>query len=80
MTLRTAWRLAQGRCECQREGHGHGDRCEERLLWNRRDLIGPGGWRARPWVAVEDGGADAPENCEIVCWRCAGANAVSPPA
>ena len=71
-TLREAWRMAQGRCECQRAAHGHGERCQERLTWEHSDLIGPGGWQARPWTPFDEGGEDVPENCEIVCWKCVG--------
>jgi hypothetical protein len=69
-TLREAWRMVRRHCECQRDGHGHHGRCEEPLKWEYRGLIGPGGWEARPWTPFEEGGADDPENCEIVCWRC----------
>ena len=75
-TLREAWRMAQGRCECQRKGHGHRRRCDRRLTWDQYNLIGADGWQARPWTAFDEGGQDAAENCEIVCWACAGAEKV----
>jgi len=73
-TLREAWKLAQGRCECQRDGHGHADRCGEPLSWQYCELIGPGGWQPTLWQPLSEGGKDAPENCEILCWKCAAAN------
>jgi hypothetical protein len=41
-------------------------------------LIGPGGWQVRPWTDFDAGGQDEPENCEIVCWRCVGAEETQP--
>jgi hypothetical protein len=64
-TLREAWRLAHGRCECQREGHGHGERCNRPLVWARRGYMGEGGWQARAWDRDDD-----PENCEVLCVEC----------
>ena len=78
-TLREAYYLAKGRCECQREGHGHAERCGEEIVWQRYGLIGVGGWQARPWTPLEEGGGDDVENCEIVCWKCAAANMTANP-
>ncbi len=64
-TMREAWRLAQGRCECQREGHGHAGRCNLELRWDRRGFLGEGGWQADRWD-----GDDAPENYEVLCMAC----------
>jgi hypothetical protein len=64
-TLREAWRLARGRCECQRDGHGHGERCDRQLVWGRLGFIGEGGWQAHSW-----NGEDDPANCEILCMAC----------
>ncbi len=66
-TVREAWRLAQGRCECQREGHGHTGRCNRELRWERRGFLGEGGWQCRSWNGEE------PENCEVLCMECYGA-------
>jgi hypothetical protein len=65
-TLREAWRLARGRCECQRGDHGHTDRCNRPLVWGRLGYLGEGGWQARAW----DEEADAVENCEVLCIDC----------
>ncbi len=64
-TLRAAWRLAQGRCECQREDHGHAGRCNRRLEWSRLGYMGEGGWQAHSW-----NGEDDPANCEVLCVEC----------
>ncbi len=64
-TVREAWRLAQGRCECQREGHGHEGRCNRELRWERQGFLGEGGWQADRWD-----GEDTPENCEVLCMEC----------
>ncbi len=69
-TLREAWRLAQGRCECQRLAHGHPSRCDALLAWEHRGLVGVGGWQATPWTAFSEGGRDDVGNCEVVCWKC----------
>lgn len=68
--LHAAWRLAQRTCECQRPGHGHQHRCPESLTWGSRGKVGPGGWQAKVWTSLDAGGADVPENYEILCWRC----------
>lgn len=68
-TVRRAWRLAQGRCECTREGHGHGERCNRALVWEQRWLRVPGGWDAREWERLGDGPNEA-ENVEILCTDC----------
>ncbi len=64
-TLREAWRLARGRCECQREGHGHQGRCNRELRWERLGYLGEGGWQANGW-----GWQDDPDNCEVLCVEC----------
>jgi hypothetical protein len=69
-TLHEAWRLAQGRCECQRRRHGHRERCGAILTWEQRGLIGASGWQAIPWTPFADGGQDEVANCELLCWKC----------
>ncbi|MFB3816559.1 MAG: hypothetical protein ACE147_02740 [Candidatus Methylomirabilales bacterium] len=64
-TLREAWRLARGRCECQRTDHGHGERCNRPLVWARLGYVGEGGWQAHAWD-----GEDDVANCEILCPDC----------
>jgi hypothetical protein len=66
-TLRRAWELARGRCECMREKHGHGVRCGRALVWGKHSLIGEEGWEARPW---EPAAGDGPENVELLCMPC----------
>jgi hypothetical protein len=68
-TIARAWELARGRCECTRDAHGHDGRCRAALVWERRGLIGEGGWFAREWTPV-NGGEDEPGNCEILCVVC----------
>ncbi len=69
-TLRQAFALARGRCECTRDGHAHSSRCDEQLTWNNLGFLGEGGWQAHAWVPLDAGGEDDPENCEVLCWRC----------
>lgn len=64
-TLREAWRLARGRCECQRDDHGHASRCNRELVWESRGFLGEGGWQYRAWS-----GEDEPGNCEVLCLEC----------
>jgi hypothetical protein len=68
-TIQAAWRLAEGRCECTREGHGHGERCGKVLQWHRRGELSQEGWEARPWTPI-NGGHDEPENVEVLCMAC----------
>ena len=79
-TLREAWKLARARCECQRDGHGHQDRCGEPLSWEYCELIAPGGWQAGLWRPLNEGGQDSADNCEIICWKCAAASLAEPSA
>jgi hypothetical protein len=69
-TLRRCWELAQGRCECQRRGHGHEGRCNRPLALHRHAFLGEGGWLALAWTSSAEGGADSPENCEVLCAPC----------
>ncbi len=68
-TLRRCWKLAQGRCECQRENHGHEGRCNRPMVFERHGFLGPEGWYAGAWTGL-NGGRDEPENCEAVCSEC----------
>ncbi len=69
-TILEAWKLALGRCECQREGHGHGERCNRSLVLAHHGKLNAEGWIAVPWKPFEAGGADDPENVEVLCWDC----------
>jgi hypothetical protein len=66
-TVRRCWELAQGRCECQREDHGHAGRCGKPLLEQHHGALRDDGWFAAPWQAP---GGDSAENCEALCWQC----------
>jgi hypothetical protein len=66
-TLRRCWGLAQGRCECQRPGHGHEGRCGRKVELHRHGFLGEDGWMALAW---ERGGSDSAENCEVLCAPC----------
>lgn len=67
--IHECWHLAQGRCECQRDGQGHHGRCAAALQAASHGLIGEGGWFAREWVTVDQGRMDEPGNGEALCWR-----------
>lgn len=69
-TVQRCWQLAQGRCECQRGDHDHAERCNAVLMETAQGLIGEGGWFAWAWTPLEQGGPDAAENAEALCWRC----------
>ena len=66
-TVRAVWARAEGRCECQRTGHGHKDRCTQELTWSLQSVDVVGGWRARRKATW---GRDTLENCEIRCSSC----------
>jgi hypothetical protein len=53
---------ADSRCQCETPGCGHSGRCNAFLEGD--------GWRTRYRVAPADGGADAVDNCEVVCPAC----------
>jgi len=42
VTLRRCWKLAQGRCECQRIGHRHLAPCNRPLVFERLESDEPG--------------------------------------
>ena len=66
--VRAAWDRSGGRCECHREGHGHGERCGASLLWSLRGATSTaGGWSA---VRRTSWGTDVLANCEIRCAAC----------
>ncbi len=66
-TIQRCWTLARGRCECQREDHGHAGRCEQRLAEHHYAVLGDNGWFTSAW---DPAGDDTPENCEVLCWSC----------
>jgi hypothetical protein len=37
---------------------------------SRHGLLGEGGWFARAWTPLDEGGADDAGNAEALCWRC----------
>jgi len=41
-----AWKRASGRCQCKKDGHGHGERCNRLLVWTLRGAVGGSGWDA----------------------------------
>jgi hypothetical protein len=45
--LLEAWARSEGRCECQRRGHGHNGRCNRAFLWTLQGVdSASGGWSA----------------------------------
>lgn len=63
-----AWIRADGKCECERESHGHRTPCGKSLFWKSRGREeGKGAWEAHH---KESGGPDTLSNCEIICWDC----------
>ena len=66
--LLEAWARSDGRCECQREGHGHEGRCNRQLMWTMRgSTSAPGAWdvsRRTSW------GTDVLANCVVLCAAC----------
>jgi hypothetical protein len=66
--LLLAWTRSKGRCECRREGHGHGERCRQSLVWSLRGSDSTaGGWQIRRRTTW---GTDVLANCEILCSAC----------
>jgi len=42
-----AWKRASGRCQCKKNGHGHGERCNRLLVWTLRGgESSVGAWRS----------------------------------
>jgi len=41
-----AWKRASGRCQCKKDRHGHGERCNRLLVWTLRGGESSGGWDA----------------------------------
>jgi len=68
-TLHRAWALATGRCECPGDNAHHG-RCDAALLFSKHGYLADGGWFARAWTPLEQGGPDTPENVEALCGTC----------
>ena len=65
---RAAWSRSEGRCECRRQGHAHGERCGQSLLWTMRGSdSASGGWEIRRRTTW---GTDVLANCEILCSAC----------
>jgi hypothetical protein len=62
-TKEAAYRRADGKCECDRIGHGHRGRC-------RAPLLAQSGWDARHITSPRIGGDDTFFNCEVVCVGC----------
>lgn len=69
-TVRKAWDLAGGKCQCTRESHNHFGRCNKSLVWENRGREGIGAWEANHINRQESGGGDELSNCEILCWSC----------
>jgi hypothetical protein len=65
--LLEAWAQAKGRCECQREGHGHDGHCGKALLWTMQGADAGAGWFA---VRRTSWGTDVLANCVILCAAC----------
>jgi hypothetical protein len=66
-TIHRCWELAQGRCECQRESHGHAGRCNKPLEEHYYGALTDNGWFTTAW---DQAGGEAPDNCEALCWSC----------
>ena len=63
-----AWIRADGKCECERDSHGHEIPCGKPLFWRSRGKEEvKGAWEARHKVS---GDSDILSNCEILCWDC----------
>ena len=66
--LLEAWARSEGRCECQRRGHGHNGRCNRAFLWTLQGAdSASGGWsalRRTSWAT------DVLANCVILCAAC----------
>ena len=62
-----AWARSGGRCECNRKGHGHSERCGRELLRDRRGAEPSYWWEACKKAANGD---DTLSNCEILCQDC----------
>jgi hypothetical protein len=72
-TVREAWERSQGNCECRRTTHGHPQRCNEKLDWNRRGMgDSPGSWDTHPRLSPRHGGSVSLANCEVLCSICQG--------
>lgn len=69
-TIDATWHLARGRCECQRQDHGHVERCGQPIVLHAHGLLREGGWFAVAWTSLADGGADEAENVEALCPAC----------
>lgn len=69
-TIHLCWQLAQGRCECQRDGHGHEGRCPVRLIEGVYGYLGRGGWFVSAWTPRHGDGGMAAEDCEALCADC----------
>lgn len=69
-TIKKAWDLADGRCQCTRSSHGHLGKCDKLLVWENRRREGAGAWEANHINRVESEGGDELSNCEILCWLC----------
>jgi len=64
--LLEAWARSDGRCECQRDSHGHKGRCDRPLSWTLRGSPSIG-WEARRRTSW---GTDVMSNCVILCAAC----------
>lgn len=57
-----AFKRSGGRCECERESHGHTGRCPTRVTRH--------GAQYHHKHAESLGGSDSLSNCEVLCVRC----------
>lgn len=65
--IKKAWRRAEFRCECTRQGHHHVGRCNQGILESYRgEEDTPSGWEA----LSKNGSYANLSDCEIVCWNC----------
>jgi len=67
--IETAWKRAEGRCECRRRSHNHPYvRCDKQLVWSNAGKDGTRGcWEAHH---INANGPDTSSNCEILCCDC----------
>ena len=62
--LREAWLRAEAQCECTKQAHGHGQRCQQVLIWEERGGTGRGAWEVRQ---MHD---PRVHPCQILCVVC----------
>lgn len=68
-TVKVAWNIVGGKCDCKRPSHNHsGIKCNKPLVWGNRGQHGWGAWEARPIDGNPNN--DRVSNCAILCDEC----------